>query len=217
MADLLRIDHFRGFESYWAVPAEAANARTGHWEQGPGDALFDAVRAALGDLPIVAEDLGIITPAVDELRDRQDIPGMRVLQFDIAAEEFSPEAIPANCVCYTGTHDNDTTVGWFSGGNGSMQSAEELVLMQQRVLERTGGSAATIHTDLIRLAFDSPARLAIAPMQDYLGLGSSARLNQPGTASNNWRWRFLPGQLTPAVLDSIGAMTARAGRNATGI
>jgi 4-alpha-glucanotransferase len=216
MANLVRIDHFRGFESYWAVPADAANARTGRWEQGPGDALFDAVRAALGDLPIVAEDLGIITAAVDQLRDRQGIPGMRVLQFDIAAEEFSPEAIPENCVCYTGTHDNDTTVGWFNGSDGSIQSAENLGLMQQRVLEYTGGSAATIHTDLIRLAFDSPARLAIAPMQDYLGLGSLARLNQPGTASNNWRWRLLSGQLTPAVLDSIGAMTTRAGRNVTG-
>ena len=216
-ADMVRIDHFRGFESYWAVPAGAANARTGHWEKGPGEALFAALRASLGNLPIVAEDLGIITAAVDELRDRQGIPGMRVLQFDIAAEEFDPEAIPQNCVCYTGTHDNDTTVGWFNGSDGSMHSAAEFALMQQRVLERTGGSAATIHTDLLRMAFASPARLVIAPLQDYLGLGSFARLNRPGTAVNNWRWRLLPDQLTPAVVDSISTLTALAGRNAPGI
>jgi len=215
LVDIVRIDHFRGFESYWAVPANAANARAGRWEQGPGDALFDAVRVALGDLPIVAEDLGIITAAVDALRDTLGIPGMRVLQFDIADEQFNPDAIPENCVCYTGTHDNDTTLGWFNGSAGNTQSAKELAAMQQCVLERTGGSPATIHIDLIRLAYGSPARLVIVPIQDYLGLGSSARLNLPGTASNNWRWRLRSEQLTLGVLDSVSTMTVLAGRDPT--
>ena len=179
------------------------------------DAIFDAIRAALGDLPIVAEDLGIITPAVEQLRERQGIPGMRVLQFDIAAEQFDPDAIPENCVCYTGTHDNDTTVGWFRGNDAGMQSAEQFALLQERVLATTGGSAATIHHDLIRLAFGSAAKLAVVPMQDYLGLGSAARLNLPGTLANNWRWRLLPAQLTPELFDSVSTMATLAGRNAT--
>ncbi len=216
MADMVRIDHFRGFESYWGVPADAATARSGRWEPGPGDAIFDAIRAALGDLPIVAEDLGIITPAVDQLRERQGIPGMRVLQFDIADEQFDPDAIPENCVCYTGTHDNDTTAGWFRGSDAGTQSAEQIALMQERVLARAGGSAATIHHDLIRLAFGSAAKLAVVPMQDYLGLGSAARLNLPGTLANNWRWRLLPAQLTPELFDSVSTMTALTGRAATG-
>ena len=210
--DLTRIDHFRGFDSYWAIPAEATTARQGSWEPGPGDAIFTAVRAALGDLPIVAEDLGIITPEVDKLRDRQGLPGMRVMQFDIVADYFRLDAIAENCVCYTGTHDNDTTVGWFHGSPGDQRSAAAILADQHLILARTHGHANSIHTDVIRLAFDSNARLAIAPLQDYLGLGSEARFNIPGTSNNNWRWRLQPGQLTAAFIDAIAELTRDCGR-----
>ncbi len=213
MADLVRIDHFRGFESYWSVPAEATTARDGEWLPGPADALFDAIRDSLGQLPIVAEDLGIITPEVDVLRERHAIPGMKVLQFEIGNEDFDVENIDGNCVCYTGTHDNDTTVGWFRGSPDDNRSEMEIRRTRERVLEVTNGRPETIHNDLIRLAFSTNARLAIAPMQDYLGLGSEARLNVPGTSANNWRWRVEPERLTPALMDSIGEEVASADRN----
>ena len=205
MSDLVRIDHFRAFESYWSVPAHASTARDGQWATGPGDAVFDALRAALGELPIVAEDLGIITAAVEALRDRQGIPGMRVLQFDILNDVFDRDKIAPNSVLYTGTHDNDTTVGWFQSNDAAGARAT--------IIERTGGQPATIHTDMIRLAFSSAARLAIAPMQDYLGLGSAARLNRPGTAEHNWCWRLLPDQLTPTLQDSVAALVSASGRD----
>ena len=213
LADLVRIDHFRGFESYWSVPADATTARVGEWLRGPGDALFDAIRDSLGQLPIVAEDLGIITPAVDELRERHAIPGMKVLQFEIGNDDFDVENIDANCVCYTGTHDNDTTVGWFRGSPDDNRSEMEIRRTREQVLEITNGRPETIHNDLIRLAFSTKARLAIAPLQDYLGLGSEARLNVPGTSANNWRWRVEPEQLTPALMDSIGGQVSAADRN----
>jgi 4-alpha-glucanotransferase len=213
LAHMIRIDHFRGFESYWSVPATAATARDGQWEPGPGHAIFDAIRQATGKVPIIAEDLGVITLAVEELRDGQQIPGMRVLQFDVVADDFSLTAIPQNCVCYTGTHDNDTTVGWFSGTTAiDLQSTAEIIAFQTAVLECTGGRPESIHNDMIKLAFASEAKLAIAPLQDYLGLGSEARLNTPGTTGHNWQWRVLPGQLTPDLYLSVNAMTAAAGR-----
>jgi len=209
---MVRIDHFRGFESYWSVPAAALTAQDGQWEPGPGDAIFDAIRASMGKVPVIAEDLGLITAEVEELRDRQQIPGMRVLQFDVVDDHFDLCAIPENCVCYTGTHDNDTTVGWFSGNPDETRSEAEIEEFRQLVLTRTGGQAETIHNDLIRLAFASDAKLAIAPLQDYLGLGSEARLNRPGTTSHNWQWRVLPGQLTQELYRSVRAMTAKANR-----
>jgi len=206
LADLVRIDHFRGFEAYWSVPADAETARTGVWEPGPGDAIFDAMRAALGTLPIIAEDLGVITPEVEALRDRHQIPGMRVLQFDVCDPGFELSDIGEYCVCYTGTHDNDTTIGWFYGSPGDIRSNKDIKLAQDAVLRVTGGSAETIHKDLIRAAFSTDARLAIAPMQDYLGLGSEARINTPGTAGGNWRWRVLGSQLTADLCDNVSSM-----------
>ncbi len=213
LADLVRIDHFRGFESYWSIPAESDTARTGAWEPGPGDAIFDAMKDALGALPIVAEDLGVITPEVEGLRDRHDIPGMHVLQFDVCDEGFSLEDVIENSVCYTGTHDNDTTIGWFRGSPDDIRTADEIRLAQECVLEMTGGSPETVHTDLIKAAFSTRARIAIAPMQDYLGLGSEARINTPGIPGGNWQWRMLDTQLTPEVCDNIAAMVSASGRS----
>lgn len=211
--DLVRIDHFRGFEAFWSVRFGADTARDGEWLAGPGDGLFDSMKAALGNLPIVAEDLGVITPEVDRLRHHHSIPGMKVLQFEVGDPDFALDDIEENCVCYTGTHDNDTTVGWFDGGDEDTRSDQELLETQQNVLKLTGGTAGTIHLDMIRLAFDSPARLAIAPMQDFLGLGSEARLNIPGTTMNNWRWRVTENQLSAQFCESVAKMVGKSARN----
>jgi 4-alpha-glucanotransferase len=212
LVDIVRIDHFRGFEAYWAVPADSRTARVGAWEPGPGDAVFDAMQNALGHLPIVAEDLGVITPEVDALRDRHQIPGMVVLQFDICDKGFELSRVVENCVCYTGTHDNDTTIGWFHGSPNDIRSQQEISDAQRAVLRITGGKPETIHTDLIKAAFSTKARLAIAPMQDYLGLGSEARFNTPATSANNWRWRLLDSQLTDDLGARVGAMVDVSGR-----
>ena len=206
LVDLVRIDHFRGFEAYWSVPAQAETARDGSWEPGPGDAIFDAMTDALGKLPIVAEDLGVITPEVEDLRDRHNIPGMHVLQFDVCDPGFQLSDVKTNSVCYTGTHDNDTTIGWFHGSPNDIRGATDIALDQEAALRVTGGTAETIHTDLIRAAFSTDARIAIAPLQDYLGLGSEARLNTPGTPGGNWRWRVLDTQLSPKLCDNIASM-----------
>ncbi len=212
LADLVRLDHFRGFEAYWAVPADAVTARGGEWREGPGAPLFDALSAALGELPLIAEDLGVITAAVDALRERFGLPGMKVLQFMVGDETFDQASIPENCVCYTGTHDNDTTVGWFRGGPGDVRTPEEVERMQANVLRHSDGRAETVHTDLVRLAFSTPAALAIAPIQDFLGLGSSARLNTPGTTAGNWRWRLMGTELTPHFCASIRRLVTESGR-----
>lgn len=212
LADIVRIDHFRGFESYWSVPADSETARIGAWEPGPGDAIFAAMRDALGALPIVAENLGVITPEVEALRDRHQIPGMVVLQFDVRDENFDPEEVPENCVCYTGTHDNDTTLGWFRGSPDDNRSQEEIAATQKSVLTLTGGAEETISLDLVKAAFATNARLAIAPMQDYLGLGSEARFNTPGTSSDNWRWRVQHSQLSDKLCDNVASIVSAAGR-----
>jgi 4-alpha-glucanotransferase len=212
LADIVRIDHFRGFEAYWSVPSGAKTARSGEWLPGPRDAIFNAMRSALGHLPIVAEDLGVITPEVDALRARHRIPGMKVLQFEVGNNDFDIADIDENCVCYTGTHDNDTTVGWFHGSSGDNRNKKDISRSQRTVLDITGGNAASIHNDLIRLAFSSRARLAIAPLQDYLGLGSEARLNTPGTLGKNWRWRMQWEQLSPSLVDSAGQRVDDSGR-----
>jgi 4-alpha-glucanotransferase len=216
MTDLVRIDHFRGFDAYWAVSSRNVTARAGQWLPGPGDAIFKAMHDVLGELPIVAEDLGVITKKVKALRKRHRLPGMKVLQFELEQEEFDLADIGEHCVCYTGTHDNDTAVGWFRGSPNDRRSAREISSMQTAVLEITGGLPETIHLDLIRLAFSSAARLAIAPLQDYLGLGSEARLNAPGTSAGNWRWRMESDQIQPALLNTIGEMVEASGRGKTG-
>ena len=211
--DLVRIDHFRGFEAYWAIPAEDATARDGRWEPGPRDALFDAVGTALGALPIVAEDLGVITPEVDALRHRYGIPGMVVLQFAVDDPAFDPGAIEPHSVVYTGTHDNDTTVGWFEGEGDTLRTPEQVACTRENALRLTDGAPETIHLDLIELAFASPARLAVAPMQDFLGLGHAARLNTPGTTGDNWRWRLAPDALTAPLRAGVARLVAACGRD----
>ena len=212
LTDLVRVDHFRGFESYWSVPADSDTARTGAWEPGPGDAIFDAMHRALGHLPIIAEDLGVITPEVEGLRDRHQIPGMRVLQFDVCDTGFQLSDVGENSVCYTGTHDNDTTIGWFRGSPDDIRSEDDIRLAQEAALRLTGGKAETVHTDLIKAAFSTAAQLAIAPLQDYLGLGSEARINTPGIAGGNWRWRVLIDQLSPKICDNVASMVTASGR-----
>lgn len=212
LADMVRIDHFRGFEAYWSVPSDAKTARIGEWRPGPRDAIFDAMRTALGHLPIIAEDLGVITPEVDALRERHRIPGMKVLQFEVSNAKFDVTDIRENCVCYTGTHDNDTTIGWYHGSPDDNRSKKEIARTQKAVLEITSGKPESIHNDLIALAFSSPARLAIAPLQDYLGLGSDARLNTPGTSGGNWRWRMQAEQLSPSLMDATAQRVDIAGR-----
>ena len=212
-SDLVRIDHFRGFVSFWSVLYGSETAKEGDWVPGPADALFDAMRQSLGSLPIIAEDLGVITPEVNKLRLKHGIPGMIVLQFEVGDPDFDIDSIEQNSVCYTGTHDNDTTIGWFNGTGADTRSKKEILSTQSRALKLTGGTAKTIHLDMIRLAFSSKAALAVAPMQDYLGLGSAQRLNIPGTTLNNWRWRLQEGQLNPEILETIAAMVAEASRS----
>lgn len=183
--DYLRIDHFRGFESYWAVPAGEETAINGEWKKGPGIDLFNAIKKALGELPIFAEDLGVITPEVEELRDACGFPGMKVLQFGFEAwphDPFYPHNFKTtNCICYTGTHDNNTTFGWY---NDVKEEARDRV---RRYLNCDG---ANVSWDFIRLAMSSIAQYAIYPMQDVLRLGAEARMNVPGVLGANWAWRF---------------------------
>lgn len=182
--DFVRIDHFRGFESYWEIPASEPTAERGRWVQGPGMAFFEAVWQALGDLPLVAEDLGTITPEVDRLRRAAGLPGMRVLQFAFGSDARNPH-LPHNyaqdIIVYTGTHDNDTTAGWYATLDDSTRRYLHAYL---------GRGVDDIVRELIRLAYSSVACLAIVPMQDVLGLGSEARMNLPGRAEQNWTWRL---------------------------
>jgi 4-alpha-glucanotransferase len=215
--DLVRLDHFRGFEAYWEVPASSPTAATGRWVAGPGDAFLEAVRAGLGGLPLIAEDLGEITPAVEALRDRFNLPGMRVLQFgfgdDPGSDIYLPYRYIPHCVAYTGTHDNDTAVGWFHGaGLETTQSPEAIAAERAFVRRYLGTDASAIHWDLIRLVFGSVADTAIIPMQDLLGLGSSARMNTPGHPLGNWRWRMAPGAFGQTVRHRLADLTAICGR-----
>ena len=211
---LVRIDHFRGFEAFWSVPYGAKTAKDGEWVPGPGDALFVALEQALGKLPIVAEDLGVITPEVDALRENHGIPGMVVLQFEVGDPDFDPDAIEENSVCYTGTHDNDTTLGWFRGNGDDTRTVEEIETARAGALRLTGGKPETIHHDMIRLAFACPAAFALAPMQEFLGLGAEARLTRPGTTLNNWRWRMAADALQPALLERVAEMAIEGRRAA---
>ncbi len=199
VVDIIRLDHFRGFESYWEVPAGEKTAISGRWAKGPGAHFFEAIKKALGELPIIAEDLGIITSEVTALREQFDLPGMRVLQFAFtggADNPHRPHNYPRNCVVYTGTHDNNTTVGWFQGEGARVAVAEDVRRERETALKYLGTRGDEINWDLIRQAFMSVANTAIMPVQDVLGLGSEARMNTPGTTRGNWRWRLVSGQLT---------------------
>jgi 4-alpha-glucanotransferase len=221
--DVIRLDHFRGFEKYWAVPAGETTAIKGKWEKGPGAGLFIAFEKAFsdieGDLPIIAEDLGYITPEVKMLRDEFGFPGMRVLQFafgtDPQADEFKPYSFVPNCVVYTGTHDNDTIIGWFmsEGAGDTTRSHDEVQREREFVLKYLGTDGGQINWDFIRLALSSVANTAIIPLQDVLGLGSEARMNVPARESGNWAWRYTPDQLTTEVRTLLGEMTEVYGRN----
>jgi len=208
LTDILRVDHFRGFEAYWAVPAEEETAINGQWIPGPGAELFNRVHNALGTLPVIAEDLGVITPEVDALRLQFDLPGMKVLQFAFDGGATNPylphNYLDSRCVVYTGTHDNDTTLGWFSSSPPERREA---------VCRYLGRSEVEPHWDLIRLAFSSIAALAIVPLQDVLGLGSDARMNTPGQPEGNWCWRYKPDALTPASGARLAELTRTYGRD----
>jgi 4-alpha-glucanotransferase len=211
----VRLDHFRGFVASWEVPGHATTAMGGEWKRGPGAALFDALQKALNStpLPFVAENLGVITPDVEALRQQYGFPGMAILQFafgtDPQAPDFRPHNFARNLVVYTGTHDNDTTVGWWTGGAGHSTRSEEDITRERDHARRYLGidSESEVHWSLIRAALASVADTAIIPAQDLLGLGSEARMNQPGTASGNWRWRLRPGQLTTEIAGRLGALT----------
>ncbi len=191
--DILRLDHFRGFEAYWEVPAEEETAMNGRWVPGPGADFFSKVRQALGDLPIIAEDLGIITPEVEALRDQFELPGMKVLQFafgDDAGNPYLPHNYQRNAVVYTGTHDNNTTAGWFAA-----LSARERTKIQAYL----GHDGSDIAWELMRAAYASVADIAIVPLQDILRLGTEARMNLPGVIGGNWAWRFTNKDIDPGL------------------
>ena len=208
MTDYLRIDHFRGFESYWSIPAGEKTAINGKWIPGPRKALFQAMEKALGkNLPIIAEDLGIITPEVDALRDELGFPGMRVLQFAFESEEESTylphQFDTTNCVCYTGTHDNNTTQGWY-------EKAPEVARDKVRYYMNTDGKC--IHWDFIRTCLGTIAKFAIFPMQDALGVDADGRMNTPGTDQNNWAWRCKEDAFSDELAKALANITRVYGR-----
>lgn len=196
--DLVRLDHFRGFASFWAVPGGAATAIEGHWEDGPRMRFFDATRAALGELPFIAEDLGIVGDDVRALLHATGLPGMRVMQFGFDSPDslHHPACYPEHCVAYTGTHDNDTTRGWFDKA-----PSEE----QARALATVGGERSDIAWSTIRALYRSAAERVIVPVQDVLGLGSEARMNTPSVPEGNWKFRLEAGALTPDLAERLRA------------
>lgn len=200
--DTIRIDHFRGLESYWAVPAGSDTAKTGAWEKGPGMDLLRVLTGWFPNTTYIAEDLGILTDDVHRLREEAGLPGMKVLEFAFSGPDnaYLPHHYKPGCICYTGTHDNDTAAGWYAHA-----SEEERAFVKTYLGVSDGESAARA---LLRCGQGSVAELFVAQMQDYLGLGSEARLNVPGVAEGNWCWRLLPGQVTEALAEEIRAMTA---------
>lgn len=209
LADVVRIDHFRGFVACWAIRPGARTARNGSWRRGPGRALFAALEAELGALPLVVEDLGLITPAVHRLRDELGVPGMRILQNGFGGRRgnlHAPQAVGERRVLYTGTHDNPPLAGWWEKQPAAVRARVE------RALADAGLQGSDPVWGLIRLALASRAAAAVVQAQDVLGLGVEARLNTPGTTGGNWRWRLRPGQLTPQLAATLRASTAAAGR-----
>jgi 4-alpha-glucanotransferase len=204
MVDIVRIDHFRAFADYWEIPAGSETAETGRWLEGPGAPFFEAVRAALGDLPIIAEDLGELSPKVPELRDRFDLPGMKILQFafdDDMTNDFLPHNYDKPCVAYTGTHDNDTTIGWWR----QAPEHERSFAVDYLDLDPDGDIAR----QFIEAVWASPAMFAIAPLQDFLSLGPEARMNTPGTTGGSWQWRIRHGEVDDALAARIADLNQR--------
>jgi 4-alpha-glucanotransferase len=218
--DLIRLDHFKGFVDYWEVPAEEKNAVNGKWIKGPQENFFKGLLRHFPSLPFIAEDLGVITPEVHALRERFGFPGMRVLQFafgnDPLADEYKPHHYIQNCVAYTGTHDNDTLIGWLYGGGGhSTRNSEEILKEKRNALQYLGHrkkDRKNIHWEFIRLLMMSPANLVIIPIQDLLGLGEETRINRPAIAKGNWEWRLTPKELSSSVKKRLMEMTKTYGR-----
>ena len=210
--DAVRIDHFRGFDEYFSIPASTATAKDGHWEKGPGMELFNTLRANLGDRKIIAEDLGFMTPGVRKLVADSGYPNMKVLQFafdpeDVAgANDYLPHNYGTNCVVYTGTHDNETLAGWFDA-----LSKEEKALVRDYLADWDTPNKR-MYKKLIATALGSTARICIIPVQDWLGLDNSARMNVPGTVDVNWSWRVQSGQLTEDMAEEMLTLTTRYGR-----
>ncbi|NMC62902.1 MAG: 4-alpha-glucanotransferase [SAR324 cluster bacterium] len=204
--DVARVDHFRGFEAYWEIPFPAKNARKGKWVKGPGHAFFAAVRKALGEVPLIAEDLGFITGAVNELRAKWELPGMRVTQFAFSGNPRNchlPMWHETNSVAYTGTHDNETSLGWYKNARKEIKEHFRFY---------TGSDGKTPHTDLLKFTFSSVARLAVVPVQDVLGLDNRARVNTPGQHTGLYRWKLKQGQLSLASADTLRYLAERYAR-----
>ncbi len=216
--DLVRLDHFIGFHRCWEIPFPAKTAERGRWVLVPGRDFLETVRRVLGRIPLIAEDLGLIVREVEELRDRFEFPGMRVLQFnfgtDAEADKYRPHSYPRRCVVYTGTHDNDTTVGWFRdpGTKKTAKEREQMRAERALALHYLGTDGREIHWDMLRLALQSVADLAIIPMQDVLGLGTEARMNVPGTTEGNWDWRMRGEAATPDLARRLFTLTKICGR-----
>jgi 4-alpha-glucanotransferase len=198
--DLVRFDHFLGLNRYWQIPAANLTAEQGTWQPAPGEELLDKLQDALGGLPIIVEDLGLVTPEVEALRDRFGLPGMKILQFAFDGDSenpFLPDHYPSNCVAYTGTHDNDTARGWY-------ENAPEQI--RDRFRRYTGSDGTHVAWDMIRALWHSKADRTLAQMQDLLELGNEARMNVPGTSSGNWRWRMQESQLTLQLAEKLRAL-----------
>jgi 4-alpha-glucanotransferase len=216
--DAVRIDHFIGFHRCWEIPAGSETAVNGRYVPGPGASFFRTLERKLGQLPLIAEDLGAVTPEVKELRDQFGLPGIRVLQFafggDVSANDFLPHNYPRRAVVYTGTHDNDTVMGWFHERPGLVSTRTEQDVDRERraALEYLASDGKEFHWDMIRGAWASVANVAIVPAQDLLGLGTEARMNRPASSEGNWTWRLLEGQLDDAVADRLARMTTTYGR-----
>ena len=205
--DIVRIDHFRGFDSYYAIPAKDKTAKNGEWRKGPGMDLFHTLEQKLGRLNIIVEDLGFLTPSVLKLVADSGFPGMKVIQFAFDSREGSnylPHTYTEHCVVYTGTHDNDTVVGWYETLSEDDKKFLEHYL-KYSTIERTG----TVHLDLISLALESRSDMVIIPLQDYLGLGNEARINTPSTVGGNWEWRVKEEQLTDELKELIRTLTIK--------
>ena len=215
--DVVRADHFIGFARAWEVPGGDETAENGQWTAAPGKDLFVALSGALGELPVIAEDLGVVTREVEELRDGFGFPGMRILQFAFGGDAHNrdlPHNYIKNCVAYTGTHDNDTTVGWWNSraGAGSTRDAADISREHNFCLKYLDTDAREIHWDFIRAVWSSVADTAIAPLQDLLGIGSEGRMNLPASVSGNWFWRYTEGALTPEIVERLRELTEIYGR-----
>ncbi|HZI61433.1 MAG TPA: 4-alpha-glucanotransferase [Pyrinomonadaceae bacterium] len=218
VVDIARVDHFRGFAACWEIPGGDKTAERGQWVEAPGRALFTAIRKTLGEVPIIAEDLGVITPDVVSLREEFGFPGMRILQFGFGSDAKNidlPHNYVPNVAAYTGTHDNDTTVGWFKSvaGEGSTRTAKQIERERTFCLNYLNTKGEEIHWDFIRAVLASVANTAVVPLQDLLGLGTEARMNLPNSTEGNWAWRFKADDLEPDLASRLKELSNLYGRN----